>query len=182
MLNVFQEGRTSCLVARLLLIQLGRSHMAIVSRRSRRVEHDPEDVESVMTAAVGGLRHRFMRKVVEISHGGKSASDSSSSDTSATEGDEDDERKKKPNKKRTKQARKSNSDGSSPTATSQADRDETAKRMEEAETKRKGLTQAAKLIQLEQIVPADAQLPPDMVEKVISSSGLRHFADRRSVF
>lgn len=132
--------------------------MAIVSRRPRRVENDPEDAESVMTAAAGGLRHRFMRKVAEISQGGK-ASDSSGSDTSATESDEDPERAEKRKKKRAKKARKSTSTSSSPTAVSRADNDG-------AEKKKTGIVQAAKLTQLEQTVPADAQMPPDMVEKV----------------
>lgn len=64
MLNVFQEGR---------------SHMAIVSRRVRRVGPvDPEDAQSAMTAAAGGLRQRLFRKVAGIS-GNRSFSDGDSS-------------------------------------------------------------------------------------------------------
>ena len=144
MLNVFQEGR---------------SHMAIVSRRSRRIEHDADDAESVMTAAAGGLRQRFMRKVAEISHTAKSGSDSSGSDHSPSDTDEDVERGEKRNKKKAKNVRKSHSSGSSPTAVSQGEQ-------EEVEKKKPGLAQAAKLNQLEQSVPADAQMPPSMVEKV----------------
>ena len=168
MLNVFQEGELTCAAIQRMLIRLGRSHMAIVSRRPRRVENDPEDVESVMTAAAGGLGSRFMRKVAEISHGGKSASDSSGSDSSASEGDED---HKKRNRQRTKKARKSNSSGSSPTAVSREDQLEVNKKAQEAETKTKGITQVAKLTQLEQTVPADAQMPPAMVEKVCQAVG-----------
>ncbi|KAK6908644.1 hypothetical protein I204_02063 [Kwoniella mangroviensis CBS 8886] len=154
MLNVFQEGR---------------SHMAIVSRRPKRVEKDLEDAESVMTAAAGGLRQRFMRKVAEISHGNKSSSDS---DSSETDTDVDVERGEKgENKKRRKKTRirriNSGSDGtavaSSPTSTTAA---EEVKLQQEQERKKKAsLVEKAKLTQLEQTVPADAQMAPGAVEK-----------------
>ncbi|WRT69876.1 uncharacterized protein IL334_006867 [Kwoniella shivajii] len=149
MLNVFQEGR---------------SHMAIVSRRPKRVEQDLEDAESVMTAAAGGLRQRFMRKVAEISHGNKSSSDDSSS-----ESDTDVERAEKGEKKKRKKKTKRSVSGSestavSPTSTSAAD-DIKEKAKLEHETKKKGLVEKAKLTQLEQTVPADAQMAPGAVEK-----------------
>ena len=53
--------------------------MAIVSRRPRRRETDPEDAESVITAAAGGLRERFLRKVATITHGDRSSSSDDSS-------------------------------------------------------------------------------------------------------
>ncbi|KAK4689883.1 metal transporter CNNM, partial [Tremellales sp. Uapishka_1] len=135
MLNAFQEGR---------------SHMAIVSRRGRRVENDPEDVESVMTAAAGGLRQRFMR-IAEKVHGGKS-SGSEGSDT-----DSDVESHDSPKKKtRTK---KSNS----PPSTSAADQIKLEARTDA--TKKSTLAEATRLTQLEQTVPADAQLAPERVDK-----------------
>ncbi|WVF68326.1 hypothetical protein IAT40_003091 [Kwoniella sp. CBS 6097] len=153
MLNVFQEGR---------------SHMAIVSRRPRRIENDPEDAESVMTAAAGGLRQRFMRKVAEISH------HRSDSEGSGSETDTDVERAEKGEKKRRKKKVKSSQSGSegtaiSPTSTrvgnnTAADEiKEEAKR--EQETKKKGIVGKARLNQLEQTVPADAQMAPGAVEK-----------------
>ncbi len=162
MLNIFQEGESTSLLG--LSVRAnppGRSHMAIVSRCPRHIENDRVDAASVMTAAAGGLRQRFMRKVAEISHGGKSASDSSGSDSSASDCDGDVERAAKRSKKRTKESRKSSSNSNTSTAVSQADRDI-------AENKKRGIAQAAKLIQLEQAVPADAQMPPALVEKVSS--------------
>ncbi|WWD20450.1 hypothetical protein CI109_104926 [Kwoniella shandongensis] len=154
MLNVFQEGR---------------SHMAIVSRRNRRVENDPEDAESVMTAAAGGLRQRFMRKVAEISHGGHK----SDSDTSSSDSETDVERAEKGEKKKRKKMSKRSTSGSSATATSPtsatasaADEIKEKARLEAEQKKKKtGLVQAAKLTQLEQTVPADAQMPAEAVEK-----------------
>jgi metal transporter CNNM len=163
MLNVFQEGR---------------SHMAIVSRRPRRIENDPEDAESVMTAAAGGLRQRFMRKVAEISHGGKSSSSGSESGTDASDADtdvergekENDKNKEKDKKKRRKDRRKSSikSEGapsSSPTSTVGPTPAETYK-VQTEQKKKSAIVQAAKLTQLEQTVPSDAQMPPEMVDKV----------------
>ncbi|WWC66089.1 uncharacterized protein I303_108711 [Kwoniella dejecticola CBS 10117] len=153
MLNVFQEGR---------------SHMAIVSRRPKRVEKDLEDAESVMTAAAGGLRQRFMRKVAEISHGNKSSSDSDSSD----ETDTDVERGEKEEKKRRKKRNKRSNSGSETTAVSPTSTNVTAAEeikenaKAEQEKKRKGgMIEKAKLTQLEQTVPADAQMAPGAVEK-----------------
>ncbi|OCF34400.1 hypothetical protein I316_03914 [Kwoniella heveanensis BCC8398] len=153
MLNVFQEGR---------------SHMAIVSRRPRRIENDPEDAESVMTAAAGGLRQRFMRKVAEISH------HRSDSEGSGSETDTDVERAEKGEKKRRKKKVKSSQSGSegtaiSPTSTRVGNNSaaeevkEDAKRDEEK--KKKGIVGKARLNQLEQTVPADAQMAPGAVEK-----------------
>lgn len=166
MLNVFQEGR---------------SHMAIVSRRPRRIENDPEDAESVMTAAAGGLRQRFMRKVAEISHGGKSSSSGSESGTDGSDADTDVERgekdhdknKDKDKKKRRKDRRKSSikseggpsSSQTSPTSTVGPTPAETYKAQTE-QKKKSAIAQAAKLTQLEQTVPSDAQMPPEMVDKV----------------
>ncbi|GFZ49868.1 Protein MAM3 [Saitozyma sp. JCM 24511] len=165
MLNVFQEGR---------------SHMAIVSRRPRRIENDPEDAESVMTAAAGGLRQRFMRKVAEISHGGKSSSSGSESGTDGSDADTDVERgekdhdknKDKDKKKRRKDRRKSSikseggpsSSQTSPTSTVGPTPAETYKAQTE-QKKKSAIAQAAKLTQLEQTVPSDAQMPPEMVDK-----------------
>ncbi|WWC73902.1 uncharacterized protein I206_107874 [Kwoniella pini CBS 10737] len=153
MLNVFQEGR---------------SHMAIVSRRPKRVEKDLEDAESVMTAAAGGLRQRIMRKVAEISHGNKSSSDSDSSET-----DTDVERGEKDEKKRRKKTRNkransgSETTAASPTSTTVTAAEEIKENVKaEEERKRKGgLVEKAKLTQLEQTVPADAQMAPGAVEK-----------------
>ncbi|RXK36611.1 hypothetical protein M231_06152 [Tremella mesenterica] len=148
MLNVFQEGR---------------SHMAIVSRRARRVENE-EDAESVMTAAAGGLRQRLMRKVAEISHHGKGSttSDSDNGDTSGSDSDTDVEKAEK--KKRKKSRSKSQSSPKS-------EKGETLKPTEaaqvkaEAEKRKRSLASAAKLTQLEQNVPADAELPAEVVDK-----------------
>ncbi|KAK8849819.1 hypothetical protein IAR55_005155 [Kwoniella newhampshirensis] len=158
MLNVFQEGR---------------SHMAIVSRRNRRVENDPEDAESVMTAAAGGLRQRFMRKVAEISHGGHRSS--SDSDNSSSDSETDVERAEKGEKKKRKKMSKRSTSASTTTAVSPSSATgpstaadevkETAKQEAEQKKKKTGIVQAAKLTQLEQTVPADAQMPADAVEK-----------------
>ncbi|WVR07902.1 hypothetical protein IAU60_004945 [Kwoniella sp. DSM 27419] len=151
MLNVFQEGR---------------SHMAIVSRRPKRVENDPEDAESVMTAAAGGLRQRFMRKVAEISHGNRS----SDSEGSGTETDSDVERNgEKSERKRRKRKAKRSQSGSedntvSPTSTRVAAPTAAENYKEQTATK-KGIVEKAKLTQLEQTVPADAQMPAGAVEK-----------------
>ena len=148
MLNVFQEGR---------------SHMAIVSRRGRRVEKDVEDAESVMTAAAGGLKQKFMRKVAEISHHHGKGSTTSGSEGGLTSGSdtegEDVEKAEKRKKKRTR-----SKSHSSPTKEKPS---EAAKVKEEVEAdkKKRSITQAAKLNQLEQSVPADAQLPPESVDK-----------------
>ncbi|WVW87114.1 hypothetical protein I302_109171 [Kwoniella bestiolae CBS 10118] len=155
MLNVFQEGR---------------SHMAIVSRRPKRVEKDLEDAESVMTAAAGGLRQRFMRKVAEISHGNKSSSDSDSSetDTDVERGEKGEGNKKRRKKRRTKRIN-SGSDGtavaSSPTSTSAAEEIKNQQTQEQERKKKASLVEKAKLTQLEQTVPADAQMAPGAVEK-----------------
>jgi metal transporter CNNM len=155
MLNVFQEGR---------------SHMAIVSRRPRRIENDVEDAESVMTAAAGGLRQRFMRKVAEISHG-KNSSGSEGGNTSGSDSDTDVEKaeKEKNNRKksRTKSEAKSERTASSPSSTLGPSAAEQIKT--EHKKKSSGIAQAAKLTQLEQTVPADAQMAPEMVDKVSES-------------
>ena len=156
MLNVFQEGEQFAVIL-LLLMNSGRSHMAIVSRRPRHIENDRDDNASVMTDAAGGLRQRFMRKVAEMSYGAKS--DSNGSEDSASGSEEDIERGEKQNKKRNRKTRKSGSSASSPTAVSQPEQDET-------KDHKRGIAQAAKLSQLEQTVPADAEMPPAMVEKV----------------
>ncbi|WWC92621.1 uncharacterized protein L201_007580 [Kwoniella dendrophila CBS 6074] len=172
MLNVFQEGR---------------SHMAIVSRRPKRVEKDLEDAESVMTAAAGGLRQRFMRKVAEISHGNKSSSDSDSSetDTDIERGEKGIHKRRKTKSRRSHSAStESNSNStatavSPPTTTSDSTnapapvtqvKDTEANRIKENATKEQqkkkaSLVEKAKLTQLEQTVPADAQMAPDAVSK-----------------
>ncbi|WVQ95879.1 hypothetical protein IAU59_002978 [Kwoniella sp. CBS 9459] len=155
MLNVFQEGR---------------SHMAIVSRRPRRIENDPEDAESVMTAAAGGLRQRFMRKVAEISHH-RSDSDGSGS---GSETDTDVERAEKGEKKRRNKKTEYSQSGSegtaiSPTSTRVGNNtaaDEIKEQVKRDEEKKKtGIVGKARLNQLEQTVPADAQMAPGAVEK-----------------
>lgn len=133
--------------------------MAIVSRRSRHLDAGVDDAGSVMTAAAGGLRQRFMRKVAEISQG-KSPSSSSSEGggTSGSESDSDVERAERKKKKRSKKT-ESHAMTNNPSEAQQI-RDEV-----ENNKKKRSITNAAKLTQLEQIVPADAQLPPGMVEK-----------------
>ncbi|ORY34620.1 hypothetical protein BCR39DRAFT_585588 [Naematelia encephala] len=143
MLNVFQEGR---------------SHMAIVSRRGKRVENDPEDVESVMTAAAGGLKQRFMRKVAEISHGNKS----SGSDTSSSDSESDVERADKKAEKKAKRRGRKHSTHDSTDTPSKAQQ---VKEAAEADKKKRSLVQATKLTQLEQSVPADAQMPADSIDR-----------------
>ncbi len=147
--------------------------MAIVSRRGRRVENDLEDAESVMTAAAGGLRQRFMRKVA--SKVGKGSGSSDDSD----ESDEVDPEKADAKKRKTKKAH-SNSNSSTSTekekemenarleklANKKPSAAEEIKNQTEAEKKKKSLVQAAKLTQLEQAVPADAQMAPERVERV----------------
>ncbi|WVQ84841.1 hypothetical protein IAT38_006998 [Cryptococcus sp. DSM 104549] len=172
MLNVFQEGR---------------SHMAIVSRRPRREPGvtDPEDAQSVMTAAAGGLRQRFMRKVAEIGHGNRSGSGSDTSSDeegdAAVSGDvEKGEKKVKRSKRGKKHARAgsattSDGDGTVVGPTEADEVKESARReqemrkldkQQESEKKKgSGLVNAAKLQQLEQSVPADAQMSNDAVEK-----------------
>jgi metal transporter CNNM len=146
--------------------------MAIVSRRPRRAD-DIEDAESVMTAAAGGLRQRFMRKVAEISHG---RSNSSGSDTSSSESENDEANPDKRKKKRVKKL----STSSTATASSPVDlavpvgamemkKTEAQKVKDEEENKKKSggiIGQGVGLRQLEQAVPADAQMAPGMVEKV----------------
>ncbi|AAW46675.1 conserved hypothetical protein [Cryptococcus deneoformans JEC21] len=170
MLNVFQEGR---------------SHMAIVSRRVRRVGPvDPEDAQSAMTAAAGGLRQRFFRRVAGIS-GNRSFSDGDSSASGEEDLEKGEGGKKK--KRRRKNAEKHDRAGSCSSDNhtivrpissdddgfTEADEiKRMAKEQQEAEMKqqrgkdsKKGsLVQAAKLTQLEQSVPADAQLSNDAVE------------------
>ncbi|ODN76402.1 CBS domain-containing protein [Cryptococcus wingfieldii CBS 7118] len=158
MLNVFQEGR---------------SHMAIVSRRAKRVEPEIEDAQSVMTAAAGGLREKFMRKM------GMGGSDSESSDDEV-----DVEKGEKKKKRRMSKSKKRRGSGSSTDETAVGPTPETAPATEASEIKRKAqdeelkkqksregkekkgsLVQAAKLTQLEQTVPADAQMSNQAVEK-----------------
>ncbi|KAL7425285.1 hypothetical protein Q5752_000973 [Cryptotrichosporon argae] len=154
MLNAFQEGR---------------SHMAIVSRRGRKVENE-DDEESIMTAAAGGLRQRLMRKVHDFT----------ASSDSDTESETDVEQGRKQRRKRSHGSHTSS--GSSPTAaTSTAASEPTAadrikeearekakqddeKRAEDKKKKNtlKGVTQ---LKSQEQNVPADAALPAERVEK-----------------
>ena len=190
MLNVFQEGE---LLAGIIekLNPSGRSHMAIVSRRPRRREADVEDAESVMTAAAGGLRQRFMRKVAGITHGDRSSSsDESSPDDKDVEKGQQLKRKKSRKTRRKKdkgegdkgkgehdssgsssgspakpaqEIKEAKGDKEAQTKKSQA---EEVKDQVEAEKKKRTFADAAKLTQLEQTVPADAQLPPEMVEKV----------------
>ncbi|ORY22900.1 hypothetical protein BCR39DRAFT_550565, partial [Naematelia encephala] len=156
MLNVFQEGR---------------SHMAIVSRRPKNRDLDIQDAESVMTAAAGGLRQRFMRKVAEITHGDKSVSNSSGSEgtITASEGESDVERGEARKKKRTKKANKNqqqdeeNKENGHKKELSEADIVKNQAKVEEEKRKSFGL--GNKLTQLEQVVPADAQIPASMVEK-----------------
>lgn len=138
--------------------------MAIVSRRGRRVE-DNEDAETVMTEAASGLRQRFMRKVAEISHGGKtSGSDTESSSEEGTAVERGERAEKKKRKKR--QGSSSTTSPASPSSpAAQATQAEQIKQDTEADNKKCSLAYAAKLTQLEQTVPADAQLPPGMVEK-----------------
>lgn len=181
--------------------------MAIVSRRSRRVENDPADAESVMTAAAGGLRQRFMRRVAEIAHGGSSGSDTDSSDSDTDLGKAEKASKKHKKSRRKSEAGKS-SKGSiqstgSPTSTvapgkteadkvkndallttavaatiTESDREVGATTEDKAavptnekggvsEKKKNstGIAQAVQLTQLEQSVPADAQLPSELVDK-----------------
>ncbi|WVQ75716.1 hypothetical protein IAR50_005346 [Cryptococcus sp. DSM 104548] len=159
MLNVFQEGR---------------SHMAIVSRRAKRVEPEVEDAQSVMTAAAGGLREKFMRKI------GMGNSDSESSDEEVDL--EKGEKKKKRRMSKSKRRRGSGSSGDhtadSPTSESapateaseikrkaKADQELKKERSREGREKKGSLVQAAKLTQLDQIVPADAQMSNQAVEK-----------------
>lgn len=207
MLNVFQEGKSPPQKACSVLTVTGRSHMAIVSRRPRRVENDPADAESVMTAAAGGLRQRFMRKVAEITHGGSSGSDTDSSDSDTDLGKAEKANKKHKRSRRKSEAGKSTKGSvkstSSPTSTvapgsTEADKvkndarataaaeapankrdreaqataeDKSAMPMNEkagAPEKKKtgsGIAQAVQLTQLEQSVPADAQLPSELVDK-----------------
>ena len=166
--------------------------MAIVSRRPRRRDADPEDSESIMTAAAGGLKERFMRKVAGIAHGDKSSS-SGSEDSSADENDVEkgeklkrkksrkvkrDRSEKSPRKRdrtnsngQKKSPTSSNSSSGEATATSssvQPSQAEEVKAQVEAEKKKKAFSYSAKLTQLEQTVPADAQIPADLVEKVSS--------------
>ncbi|ORX37563.1 hypothetical protein BD324DRAFT_385136 [Kockovaella imperatae] len=158
MLNVFQEGR---------------SHMAIVSRRPRHRDADPEDEESVMTAAAGGLRQRIMRKVATITHGDRSSSDSSSDENDVEKNDPKARQRKATKKvKRKEKGDKASSGTSSSGSPTEPNRplDKPTKAQEvknqvEAETKKKSFVESARLTQLEQTVPADAQMPPQLVEK-----------------
>lgn len=159
--------------------------MAIVSRRVRRVGPvDPEDAQSAMTAAAGGLRQRFFRRVAGIS-GNRSFSDGDSSASGEEDLEKGEGGKKK--KRRRKNAEKHDRAGSCSSDNhtivrpissdddgfTEADEiKRMAKEQQEAEMKqqrgkdsKKGsLVQAAKLTQLEQSVPADAQLSNDAVE------------------
>ena len=143
--------------------------MAIVSRRPRRRDNDIEDAESVMTAAAGGLRQRFMRKVAGIAHGDKSGSSGSEGTvTSGSESDSDVEWSGP--KKEMKKTKKQSDVAKSPKTTTTSPKSPTSaqevQEQVEAEKKRRSLANAAKLTQLEQTVPSDAQMPADLVEKV----------------
>ena len=150
--------------------------MAIVSRRPRRVENETEDVESVMTAAAGGLRQRFMRKVAEISHGGKSSSESSSDSETDVERNAAAARKDRKERKRGRKGSKSSSSGSGDAekkgeknAVPMKKEDSAAEKVKkdvEARKGSRGIVEATKLTQLEQSVPADAQMPAESVGKV----------------
>lgn len=143
MLNAFQEGR---------------SHMAIVSRRAR-PPPDVEDAESVMTAAAGGLKSKFMRHVHTIGHKSSSGSDSGSTDSDS---DSDVELGKKKNHRRVFQRRKSVSTAnSSPTEPTAAEK----VKAETEEKKKSTLLSAAKLNDNEQNVPADAELSNKHLEQ-----------------
>lgn len=84
--------------------------MAIVSRRVRRVGPvDPEDAQSAMTAAAGGLRQRFFRRVAGIS-GNRSFSDGDSSASGEEDLEKGEGGKKK--KRRRKNAEKHDRAGS----------------------------------------------------------------------
>lgn len=143
MLNAFQEGR---------------SHMAIVSRRGRVI--DDADVESVMTHSANTLKQRFMRKVAEISHGGKS-SGSSGSETDTDDDTKTDVESAKKSKKRTRRKSVSttkSSQQSSPVEPTEAEKIKTkaeAKKRIDSDLK----TTSLALSTLEQAVPADAELP-----------------------
>jgi metal transporter CNNM len=140
--------------------------MAIVSRRGRRIENEQEDAESVMTAAAGGLRQRFMRRVA----GKKSSSGSSGSDTDS---DVEQGLSEKRKKKRTKSKSSTGTTSTSPTAAEgvKAAHEEKAEKERAAQASKRSASQEAgkknslALAQLEQAVPADAQLDPARVER-----------------
>ena len=153
--------------------------MAIVSRRPRRVEQDTEDAESVMTAAAGGLGQRFMRKVAGIAHVGTDSSDSDTeSDTVDVEKQEKKCRKRSKSTSSPEKDHKSKSpkhvkekdfaaSGKADVRTESNQPTDAEKVKKEVEAKKsRGIAQATKLNQLEQTVPADAQMPPESVEKV----------------
>lgn len=141
------------------VFQTGRSHMAIVSRLSRHVD-DSEDVESVMTHAAGGLKHRIMRKMADLSLAHKSSS-SGGSDTSS---DTDIELGHKKSMFR----RKSTASSAPTTSSSPAEHlKETIqqKAREDTEKTKRSIAEAARLNQNEQLVPADAELPSKNLEQ-----------------
>lgn len=122
MLNTFQEGR---------------SHMAIISRRSRRPE---EDAGSVMTSTAIGMRKRLLKKMREKVKGG---SDSSSNSSASSDEENDVEKGGQ---------RKSSSSAAAAGGGT-------------ASTVAGGLASRASLKPQEQILPADAQLDAGHVEK-----------------
>ncbi|KAL1412592.1 hypothetical protein Q8F55_000339 [Vanrija albida] len=141
MLNAFQEGR---------------SHMAIVSRRGLVV--DDADVESVMTASANTLKQRFMRKVAEISQGGKS-SGSSGSETDTDDDSKVDVELAKKSKKRSRRKSVSTTKSSSQSSPTEPTEAENIKTKTEAKKVEAEANKSLALSTLEQAVPADAELP-----------------------
>nr|ODN86745.1 hypothetical protein L203_03994 [Cryptococcus depauperatus CBS 7841] len=159
MLNVFQEGR---------------SHMAIVSCRSRlpppsTIAAEEEDTRSIMTAAAGGLRKRFLRKVAEIGHG--KSSDEDSEEDQATDLEKG-EKMKSSIRPQTSPGSESStiSPSSSLTVTTEAENIKASalsvsqEKPTKESRKVSSLAHVAKLTQLEQTVPADAQMSSLAVE------------------
>jgi metal transporter CNNM len=127
-LNVFQEGR---------------SHMAIVSKRGKRLTQEAGgDTESVMSSAAVGMRKRILRKIKEKVAG----SDSGSSDEEAGS-----------TESRTEKGKAKRSGGKVASAVPGANK----------------IAQAVQLNQQEMVLPSDAQLEPESMEKVSYRLSLR---------
>lgn len=144
MLNSFQEGR---------------SHMAIISRRGRRLPE--EDAESVMSSTAIGMRKRLFKKFTEKV---KRVDTSSGSDNDDSISIEMIDLEKGENLDRVDGNGESGTNPSTSSDKESSKKKKSKRNQQEKKTSRR-LADAAKLQPQEQILPSDAQLADDRVEK-----------------
>lgn len=130
------------------VFQQGNSHMAIVSRRGKHMPQGQDDAASVMSSAAIGMRKRLLKKFKDKVAGSDSSSSDSSSDDEATAEESRAEEGKATKKKKEKRGKSGDPDKGPHVAPGG-----------------NKIAQAVQLHQQEQVLPADAQLEPESMEK-----------------